>query len=125
MTKMHFNCPGEMSLHLISGKWKVIILWLLRKGSQRSGKLKSRLPDITSASFSKAVRELEKDGLIHRSTRGEYPQEVSYSLTEKGESLKMIVKSLVKWGLHHQHDHVIGEFGMAKFYKKSTTEVQA
>lgn len=117
MTKEKFNCPGEMTLSLISGKWKVIVLWLLRKGAQRSGKLKSRMPGITPTAFSKAVRELESDGLIKRIVRDVYPPEVSYQLTPRGESLGPIVRSLVKWGLENQSQYVNGEFGMAGFYR--------
>jgi DNA-binding HxlR family transcriptional regulator len=116
MKKQKFNCPGEMTVSLIDGKWKTIILWLLRKGPQRSGKLKSRMPGITSASFSNAVRELESTGLISRQIKSTLPLEVSYNLTEKGETLKPIVKSLVKWGLENQKEYLLGEFGMARFY---------
>src|SRR5437588_10782549 len=101
--RMNFNCPAEMTLHLIGGKWKVIVLWLLRKGPQRSGKLRSQLPGITATAFSRAVRELEESGILRRAIRGAgsgaYPLEVSYRLTAKGESLGPIVKSLVRWGL--------------------------
>lgn len=106
-----------MSLSLFSGKWKVIVLWLLRKGPQRSGKIKSRMPGITATAFSKAVRELEADGLVRRAVKDIYPPEVSYHLTARGESLSPIVKSLVKWGLEHQSHYVTGEFGMAAYYR--------
>src|SRR3954465_13027829 len=116
MNRRQFNCPAEMTLHLIGGKWKVIVLWLVRNGPQRSGKIKSRMPGITSTAFSKAVRDLEAAGFLRRNTKRVYPPEVSYVLTGRGESLKPIVRSLVKWGLAQQADYVLGEFGMAKFY---------
>lgn len=117
MHKARYHCPAEMTLHLINGKWKVIVLWLLRKGPQRSGKLKSRLPGITPAAFSRAVRELEDAGLVRRKVTGTLPPAVSYALTARGESLSPIVKSLVKWGLAHSGDYLAGEFAMAAFYK--------
>src|SRR5262245_19020191 len=117
MAKKQFNCPADMTLQLFDGKWKVIILWLVRRGPQRSGKIKSRLPGISPAAFSRAVRELEESGLLLRISRPVIPPEVSYALTSRGGSLSPIVKSLVKWGLaNHRHYHA-GEFGMAKFYK--------
>lgn len=116
MAKRKYNCPGEMTLDLIGGKWKPIVLWLLRKGPQRSGRLKSHLPGISPSAFSLAVRELEADGLIKREASGGYPAAVSYRLTERGESLRPLIRSLVKWGLSHQTVYVAGEFGMAQFY---------
>ena len=118
MQKKRFNCPAEMALSLIDGKWKVIVLWLLRKGPQRSGKLKSRLPGISAAAFSNAVRELERDGLLRRSQKSGIGLEVTYGLTERGETLSPLVKGLVKWGLAHQADYALGDFAMAAFYRR-------
>jgi DNA-binding HxlR family transcriptional regulator len=113
MNKKQFNCPGEMTLALIGGKWKIIVLWLLRKGPQRSGKLKSSLPGITSTAFSNAIHDLEYAHLIKRMAKPTVPPKVSYVLTPKGETLRPIVKSLVKWGLENQADYVLGDFGMS------------
>jgi DNA-binding HxlR family transcriptional regulator len=118
MQKRAFNCPAEMTLHLIGGKWRVIVLWLLHKGPQRSGKLKSRLPGITPAAFSRAVRELEASHLVRRRASGTYPPAVSYELTVEGVSLSPLVKAMVKWGLAHSETYLAGEFGMAAFYRK-------
>jgi DNA-binding HxlR family transcriptional regulator len=119
MPKAAYNCPAEMTLSLIGGKWKVIVLWLLRKGPQRSGKLKSRLPGITATAFSRAVRELEEAGLVRRKAvpTGGLPA-VSYGLTARGETLSPIVKGLVKWGLANQAEYVSGDFGMASMYRR-------
>jgi DNA-binding HxlR family transcriptional regulator len=116
MKKKPYTCPAEMTIHLIGGKWKVIALWLLRKGPQRSGKLKSRMIGVSSTAFSLAVRDLESAGLIRRTVKASELLQVSYSLTPRGESLSPIVKSLVKWGLAHQKEYASGEFRMARFY---------
>ena len=113
MTKRRYNCPAELTLDLIGGKWKIIVLFLLRKGPQRSGKLKSRMPGVSPAAFSLAVRELEDDGLIKRSVKTTYPLQVSYALTTRGESLTPIVRSMVRWGLANQSEYLSGAFGMA------------
>ena len=112
MRKKRYNCPGELTLDLIGGKWNVIVLWLLRKGPQRSGKLRSQMPGISPAAFSASVRFLESAGLIERKVRPVYPPEVSYRLSERGGSLGPIVKSLVKWGLMHRNEYLLGSFGM-------------
>ncbi len=115
--KKRFNCPAQMTIDIIGGKWKVIVLWLLRKGPQRSGKLKSRMPGISPAAFSLAMRDLESSGLIRRTVKPSSQLHVSYSLTPRGETLVPILRSLVKWGLSNQKEYVLGDFGMAKFYR--------
>lgn len=113
-----FNCPAEMTLSLIGGKWKAVLIYNLRKGPQRFGELKRRSPGITAATLTSQLRELERSGLIYRREldAGALPA-VSYGLTAKGESLKPILSALIRWGLAHQKDYVLGEFGMAIFQK--------
>jgi DNA-binding HxlR family transcriptional regulator len=115
--RKQYNCPAEMTVGLIGGKWRIVALWLLRKGPQRSGKLKSRMPGISPAAFSLAVRDLEAAGLVRRIVKSVEPPQVSYALTSRGESLKPILRSLVKWGLAHQKSYALGDFGMAQFYR--------
>lgn len=112
MPKKKYRCPAEMTLDLIGGKWKIIVLWLLRKGGQRSGRLKSQMPGISATAFSQAVRELEAVGLVQRRELAGANLAVSYALTVRGESLKPIVRSLVKWGLEHREHYALGEFLM-------------
>jgi DNA-binding HxlR family transcriptional regulator len=114
MTKKKYHCPAEMTLDVIGGKWKIIVLWLVRKAPKRSGKLKAKMPGISPAAFSAAVRELEDAGLLKRIVHNPFPLEVSYGLTPKGESLNPIVKSLVKWGLENRASYAVGEFRMVE-----------
>ena len=116
--KKKYNCPAELTVDLIGGKWRVIVLFLLRKGPMRSGRLKAQLPGISTAAFSSAVRDLEKLQLIKRSASDDFPPQVSYELSSRGSTLKPIVKSLVKWGLANQNHYVAGEFGMSKMEAK-------
>ncbi|MBC7371510.1 MAG: helix-turn-helix transcriptional regulator [Bdellovibrionaceae bacterium] len=104
-----------MTLDIIGGKWKIIVLWLLRNGPRRSGKLKAKMPGISPAAFSGAVRELEVHGLIKRIVHSEFPPEVSYALKPKGQTLSSLVKQLVKWGLENKSTYVQGNFLMERF----------
>ena len=116
--KKKYNCPAELTVDLIGGKWRVIVLFLLRKGKLRSGRLKAQLPGISTAAFSNAVRDLEKLQLIKRNATQDFPPKVSYELSARGESLKPVVKTLVKWGLANQNHYVAGGFGMANLEAK-------
>ena len=118
MQKRKFNCPAEMTLSLIGGKWKAILLYNMRKGPRRFGDLKRHSPGISPATLTKELGDLEKAGIVARRLVGrDRLAGVEYSLTEKGESLKPVLYGLVRWGLAHQKEHVIGDFGMAVFQK--------
>ncbi|UYJ17967.1 MAG: winged helix-turn-helix transcriptional regulator [Veillonellaceae bacterium] len=67
----------------------------------RFGLLKRMLKGITNASLTKALRELESDGLIKREQFNEIPPHVEYSLTEKGNDLQPIFYEIMKWGFHY------------------------
>jgi DNA-binding HxlR family transcriptional regulator len=58
---------------MISGRWKLEILWLLSHGTHRFGELKRGLPGITQHMLTAQLRALEKDGLIKRTIFAEVP----------------------------------------------------
>lgn len=116
--KARFNCPAEMTLHLIGGKWKAILLYNLRKKSQRFGELRRLSPGITAATLATQLRELEEAGLVSRREVSPAPrQAVEYALTERGDSLKPALYALIRWGIANQKHYALGEFGMAQFQK--------
>ncbi len=116
--KKRFNCPGEMTLSLIGGKWKLILLYNMRRGAQRFGELKRQSPGITPATLNLHLKELVVAGFIKRNAVAtDRLMGVEYSLTPKGQSLKPIITSLIRWGLSHQKEYVLGEFGMEAFQK--------
>lgn len=94
-----FNCEKEFTLSLISGKWKIIIIYLLEtEGTLRFSEIKRLLPKITHKVLTTQIRELEEDGIIHRKVFPEVPPRVEYSLTQLGESLIPIVLMMYEWG---------------------------
>ncbi|MED4286845.1 winged helix-turn-helix transcriptional regulator [Priestia megaterium] len=94
-----FNYEKELTLSIISGKWKIVILWILGKeGTKRFGELKSLIPGITQRMLVNQLRELEEDLIVHRKVYPVVPPKVEYSLTEKGESLIPILESMYEWG---------------------------
>ncbi len=85
------HCPVTPLLLMLQGKWKAQILYeLCIHDTARFGLLKRMLKGITNASLTKALRELESDGLIKREQFNEIPPHVEYSLTEKGNDLQPI-----------------------------------
>ena len=60
------DCPVETTLELLSGKWKANILFHLLSGTKRSGELRRLMPAVTQQMLTAHLRELERDGIIHR-----------------------------------------------------------
>lgn len=97
-----FNCEKELSLAVIGGKWKMLILWHLGKeGTKRFNELKSLMPGITQRMLVNQLRELEEDLIIHREVYPVVPPKVEYSLTEHGHSLMPILESMYEWGKNY------------------------
>ncbi|MBB6669745.1 winged helix-turn-helix transcriptional regulator [Cohnella nanjingensis] len=93
------NCEKELTLAVIGGKWKLIILWHLGlEGTKRFGELKKMIPSITQKMLTNQLRELEDDRLVRRQVYAEVPPRVEYSLTEYGESLMPILQLMYRWG---------------------------
>ncbi len=96
-----------LTLSVIEGKWKLIILCHLGlKGMKRFGEIKKLIPSITQKMLTNKLRELEEDGLIHREVYPVVPPKVEYSLTEKGKSLLPILHMLEEWGKGYMKEHV-------------------
>lgn len=97
-----FNCEKELTLTIIGGKWKMLIMWHLGKeGTKRFGELKSMMPGITQRMLVSQLRELEEDQIVHRKVYPVVPPKVEYSLTEQGRSLMPILESLDEWGKNY------------------------
>ena len=87
------------TLSLISGKYKMIILYcLMEYGAVRFNQLQRYLRKISDRTLSQNLKELETDGLIHREVFPQIPPKVEYSLTERGRSLMAVLDQLCIWG---------------------------
>lgn len=91
--------PFEYTLSMISGKWKLKIIYLLScMGTARYGILKKSINGITHKMLSSQLKELENDNILLRKEYPQIPPKVEYSLTEKGESLMPVVEFMCDWG---------------------------
>ncbi|MFB5191970.1 winged helix-turn-helix transcriptional regulator [Alicyclobacillus fastidiosus] len=100
-----FNCEKELTLSVIGGKWKMIILWYIGLDSpQRFSKLRRLLPNVTPKMLTMQLRELEEDGIIHRKVYQQVPPKVEYTLTEHGKRLIPILELMYEWGKTYAKD---------------------
>lgn len=92
------QCPVEVGLNILSGRWKLKILWHLSGGTLRFNELQRLLGCITTKTLTQQLRELEEQGIITRKVFPEIPPKVEYSLSELGATLKPILAQLCDWG---------------------------
>ena len=94
-----YFCGIDAAMDVVSGKWKVLILWeLAEHGVRRFAQLRRGLPGVSEKMLVQQLRELEEDGLVHREVFAEVPPRVEYSLTGEGRSLNQALAPLGAWG---------------------------
>lgn len=100
-------CPVEMTLTLISNKWKILILRDLMEGTKRFGELKKSVTNISQKVLTSNLREMENSGLLTRKVFPEVPPRVEYTLTEIGLSLKNVLNEMDRWGEDYKRKIVL------------------
>lgn len=101
LSKSNNFCPVHTTINVMAGKWKMFILWNLRKETKRFGQLKNSIPGITQAMLSKQLQDLINDKIIHREIFAEIPPKVEYSLTAIGQSLIPVISLMEEWGVKY------------------------
>lgn len=104
MKKLYTKCPVEYTVSIISDKWKVLIIRDLLEKEKRYSELMKSVVGISDKVLAKNLRELEQDGIINRKVYAVIPPKVEYSLTEKGQELKQILKEMEKFGLKYREE---------------------
>jgi DNA-binding HxlR family transcriptional regulator len=101
MRRRDMNCPAAFTLKVISGSWKVPIVWHLMAGTRRFGELRKAVGGVTQKILAQQLRELEGDGIVKRKVYAEVPPKVEYSLTPMGQTLRPVVQIMCAWGTAH------------------------
>lgn len=96
-----YSCSMELTLDIIGGKWKPLIIWHLGENTLRFSELKRALPNITQKMLTQQLRALEEDQLVNRFVYAEVPPKVEYSLTEKGKTLLPVLSTLCNWAIEY------------------------
>ena len=96
------ECPVEVTLDVIGGKWKGMVLYRLLEGAARFNEIRRAVPKATQRMLTLQLRELESDGVIRRKVYAEVPPKVEYSLTEIGLSLKPLLLWMEDWGTKYR-----------------------
>lgn len=99
MDDENINMHEEMrrAFSMLSGKWKLEIMWLLHQRTHRFGELRKGIPGITQHMLTTQLRELEADGLVLRTVFAEVPPRVEYEMTDKARGLGPTMQALTAW----------------------------
>ena len=98
-------CPVATTVSLIGSKWKLLIIRNLLVRPWRFNELKKDLEGISQKVLTDSLRSMEADGIITRTVYPEVQPRVEYALSELGESMRPIIKSMEAWGISYKEAH--------------------
>ena len=99
------DCPVATTVSLIGSKWKLLIMRNLLAHPWRFNELQKSLEGISQKVLTDSLRSMEADGIITRTVYPEVPPRVEYALSELGESMRPIIKSMEAWGAEYKQSH--------------------
>lgn len=95
-----YPCCASLTMGVIGGKWKTVILFHLINGKLRYNELRKEMPAVTERTLSLQLKTLEEDGIINRKVyTSKPPLKVEYSLTDFGKTLIPLIQSIAEWGV--------------------------
>lgn len=97
--KKEYPCCTSLTMGLIGGKWKTVILFHLIDNALRYNELRKKMPTVTERTLSLQLKTLEEDGMIKRKVyTSKPPLKVEYSLTEFGKTSIPMIHAIANWG---------------------------
>lgn len=97
-------CPMGLVQKIVTGKWKILILWYLSYSTLRFNDIKRKLPDVTQKMLTQQLRSLEEHGMIYRHVYPVVPPKVEYGLTEMGEKIIPLLEQMHSFGADYLED---------------------
>lgn len=92
------GCGIERTLQVLDGKWTTLVVRELMGGPRRFGQIRTALGTPSAKTLTDRLRALEHQGVLTRTVHAEVPPRVVYALTERGESLRSVLISMMEWG---------------------------
>ena len=102
MTGLTTQCGLDVSLSVIGGKWKPLILYHLQGGPTRFSEIRRRVGGISEKVLIQQLRELVAMDVLLRHDHRQMPPVVDYALTPFGESLVKALVPLCEWGTRNR-----------------------
>ena len=94
-----YPCCTSLTMGVIGGKWKTVILYHLLEKTLRYSELRKKLPKVTERTLSLQLKALEEDGILKRKVyTSKPPLKVEYALTDFGKTLIPLLQAIDEWG---------------------------
>lgn len=92
-------CPLACSLEIFGDRWTLLVVRDLILGSSRFKDFTASPEGIPTNILSERLERLRHHGIVDRVAAGEHSKRFAYELTEKGNALRPVLRSMVEWGL--------------------------
>ncbi|MFF0546764.1 winged helix-turn-helix transcriptional regulator [Nocardia thailandica] len=92
------ECPVEVALAAVSGRWTTLVLRELLGGPRSFGELRDLLPTLSAKVLTDRLRELQARGLVERRALPGFPVRTSYAPTARGHALRPLLIELYRTG---------------------------
>jgi len=105
------GCAVEVTLSVMGGTWKPIVLFHLLHGTKRFSALARAIPNVTQRMLTLQLRELEEAGIVARTVYAEVPPRVDYALTDLGRSLQPVLTAMRDWDMDYAQSQGLQQEG--------------
>lgn len=113
-----FTCPVDVTLSMVSGKWKLLILSHLHQFERRGfSEVRNNLPGVSEKMLIQQLKELQRDKLIDKTVLSDKPYRVEYFLTEFGKTLSPLYEFMSSWGINYLKENNIDYVKDQHLYK--------
>jgi len=102
--KVTARCPIRTTSDLLSGKWKLLILFQLAPQPLRPSELKRLIPDISEKMLIQELKTLCDNGLVERKNFGEVPPRVVYEVTSIGQKIMPIITEMRNFAIEYENE---------------------
>ena len=107
--RSEFTCPLELVHDMVKGKWKLIIIFNLRKGSCSFSDLLHSIDGISQKMLLEQLNELKQFGLVEKKSYAGYPLKVEYFLTDMGLKMLSAIEIMQGIGIEYMVKHGMSE----------------
>lgn len=99
---VELECGLHVFLEVMSGKWKINLIWCIHNGISRPGELQRRIPKASRRILDTQLKQLLELGIVSKKSYDQRPPKTEYSLTELGRTLIPVIEVTAMWGEAHR-----------------------